>query len=83
VLETGVESKGLVHTVNTNPRFEVLSDPLFKEVRFALETNRLHPFERVANSVVTVTSKTKKKSISTEFDVIAHHTRVHPDQFDG
>ena len=83
MLETGVESKGLVHTVDTDPRFEVLSDPLFKEVRFALETNRLHPFEQIVNLVVTITPETEKKSIGTEFDVVEHHARVHPDQFNG
>jgi hypothetical protein len=73
----------LIHTIYADPRFEVLSDSFFEEICFALETNRLHPFERIANSVVTVTPETKKKSIGTEFDVVAHHARVHPDQFNG
>ena len=73
LLETCVESEGLVRAVYADPRFEVFSDSFFKEVRFALETDRLHPFERIANTVVTAISKVDKKSIGTEFNVVAHH----------
>ncbi len=73
LLKACVESKELVRTVYADPRFEVFSDSFIKEVRFALETDRLHPFERIANSVVTVISKVDKKSIGTEFNVVAHH----------
>ena len=83
ISETGIESEGLIHTIYADPRFGVLSDSLFEEIRFALETNRLHPFERIVNLVVTITPETEKTSIGTEFDVVAHHARVHPDQFDG
>ena len=69
--------------VYADPGFEVLSNSLFKKVRFPLETDRLHPFKWIPNSVVTVPPKTEKESIGTKFDVIAHHARVHPDQFDG
>ena len=79
ISEARVKSKGLIRAVYTNPGFEVLSDTLFKKVRFSLETNRLHPFERVPNPVVAVTPEAKEKSIGTKFDVIAHHARVHPD----
>ncbi len=48
---------------------------------FFLETDRLHPFEQVSNPVVlAVVPEAKEKSIGTKFDVIAHHTQVHPDQ---
>ena len=73
----------MIHTVYPDPRFEVLSGSLFEKIRFTLETVHLHPFTRIANSVVTVTLETEKESIGTEFDVVAHHARVHPDQFGG
>ena len=69
--------------VYADPGFEVLSNSLFKKVRFPLETDRLHPFKRIPNSVVKVAPETEKESIGTKFDVIAHHARVHPNQFDG
>jgi len=73
----------LIRAVYADPGFEVLSNSLFKKVCFPLETDRLHPFRWIPNSVVTVTPETEKESIGTKFDVIAHHARVHPDQFDG
>jgi len=36
-------------------------------------------FEVLSNSLFNKV----KESIGTKFDVIAHHARVHPDQFDG
>ena len=83
ILETGIKGKGLICTDDANPRFEVLSDAIGKKNCFSLETNRLHPFQRVPNPVVTVVSEAKEKSIGTKFDVIAHHARVHPDQLYG
>jgi hypothetical protein len=73
ISKAGVKSKGLICAVYANPGFRVLSDSLFKEIRFTLETNCLHPFERVPNSVVAVASEAEEESIGTEFDVIAHH----------
>ena len=73
----------MIRAVYADPGFEVLSNSLFKKNRFPLETDRLHPFKRIPNSVVTVAPETEKESIGTKFDVIAHHARVHPDQFDG
>jgi len=32
---------------------------------------------------MTVAPETEKELTGTKFDVIAHHARVHPDQFDG
>ena len=69
--------------VYANPRFEELSNLLFKKFHFPLETDRLHPFKQIPNSVVTVAPETEKESIGTKFDVIAHHALVHSDQFDG
>ncbi len=83
ISKAGVKSKGLIRAVYANPGFKVLSDSLFKEVRFSLETNRLHPFGRVPNPVVAVAPKAEEESIGTKFDVIAHHAQVHPNQLDG
>ncbi len=55
--ETDVEGKGLVSAVNADTRFGVFSDAFLKEVCFALETDHLHPFERVPNFDVTVAAK--------------------------
>jgi hypothetical protein len=83
ISKAGVKSKGLIHAVYANPGFRVLSDSLFKKVRFSLETNHFHPFERVPNPVVAVAPEAEEESIGTKFDVIAHHARVHSDQLDG
>jgi hypothetical protein len=32
---------------------------------------------------VAATSKAEEKSVSAESDVVAHHSRIHPDQFNG
>jgi len=83
ISKAGVKSEGLICAAYPNSGFKVLSDSLFKEVRFSLETNRLHPFERVPNLVVAVAPKAEEESIGTKFDVIAHHARVYPNQLDG
>ena len=82
ISKAGVKSEGLIRAVYSNPGFKVFSDSLFEEVRFSLETNRLHPFERVPNPVVAVAPEAEEESIGTKFDVIAHHARVHPNQLD-
>ena len=66
ISKAGVKSKGLVCAVYANPGFRALSDSLFKKKHFTLETNRLHPFERVPNSVVAVASEAEEKPISIE-----------------
>ena len=83
VSETSVKGEGLIRTVNANPRFEIFSDSLLGEVRLTLETDRLHPFRRVPNFVVMVAPKAEKESVGAEFDVVAHHCRVHPYQIEG
>ncbi len=32
---------------------------------------------------MAATSKAEEKSVSAESDVVAHHSQIHPDQFDG
>ena len=83
ISKTGVKSKGLIRTVYSDPRFKVLSDSLFKGVCFPLEANRLHPFEGVSDPVVAVAPEAEEESIGTKFDVVAHHARVHSNQFNG
>ena len=78
------KSERLIRVVYSNPGFKVLSDSLFKEVCFSLETNRLHSLKQVPNPVVAVSHEAEEVSIGTKFDVIAHHAkRVHPNQLDG
>ena len=81
--KTSIEGKGLVSGINPDTRFGVFSDAFLKEVCLALKTDCLHLFERVPNFEVTVAAKAKEESVSTEFDVVAHHGGVHSDQFDG
>ncbi len=81
--KTSIDGKGLVGAINADTRFGVFSDAFLKEVCFALKTDRLHPFERAPNFEVTVAAKAKEESVSTEFDIVAHHGGVHSDQFDG
>ena len=78
-----VEGKDLVGPVNANARFGVFSDTFLEEVCFALKANRFHSFERVPNFEVAYATKAKEESVSAEFDVVAHHGGVHPDQFNG
>ncbi len=73
----------MVGAINTDSRFGVFSDAFLKEVCFALKTDRLHPFKRVPSFEVMVAAKAKEESVSTEFDVVAHHGGVHSNQFDG
>jgi len=80
--KTCVKGKDMVGPVNANTRFGVFSDTFLDEVCFALEADRLHPFERVPNFEVAFATKAQEESVSAEFDVVAHHGGVHPDQFD-
>ena len=83
VSEASVKGRGLVGTVNTNARFGVLSDAFLEEVCFALKADHFHPFERVPSFEVTVTAKAEKESVGAKFDVVAHHSGVYSDQFEG
>ena len=51
--EAGVESEGLISSVNSHTRFGVFSNTFFKEVGFPMETYRFHPFKQVAGVVVS------------------------------
>ena len=83
VSEASVKGKGLVGAVNANARFGTLSNAFLDEVCFALEADCFHPFKRVPSFEVTVTAKAEKESVGANFDVVAHHSGVHSNQFDG
>ena len=83
VSEASIKSKGQVGAVNADARFGVLSNAFLEEFCFALKADHFHPFERVPNFEVAFATKAKEDSISAEFDVVAHHGGVHPNQFDG
>jgi hypothetical protein len=46
-----------------------------------LQAYQLHPLKRIPGFIVMLASKGDKKPIGAEFDVVAHHRRVHPKQF--
>ena len=83
VSEAGVKGKGLIGAVDADTRFGVFPDTFFEEVGFALEADGFHPFERVPHFEVSVTVKAEKESVGAESNVVAHHGRVHADEFDG
>ena len=83
VSEASIKGKGLVGAVNANARFGVLSDAFLGDVCFSLKADRFHPFEWVPNFEVTVTAKAEKESVGAKVDVVAHHSGVHSDQFEG
>jgi hypothetical protein len=80
-LETDIEAEDLSHTFNTHSQFNILSNTFLKEIGFPLQTYHLRPFEWIPGFIVTLTSEGDKKPIAAEFDVVAHHRRVHPNQF--
>jgi len=83
VSEASVKGKGLVGAVNANARFGVLSDAFLEEVCFALKADHFRPFKWVPSFEVTVTAKAEKESVGAKFDVVAHHSGFHSNQFDG
>jgi len=83
VSEASVKGKGLVGAVNANVRFGVFLDAFLQEVCFALKADCFHPFQRVPSFEVTAAAKAEKESVGAKIDVVAHHSGVHSDQFDG
>ena len=82
VSKAGVKGKGSVHRVNVHTQFGVFSNTFLKKVSFALKDDCFHPFEQVYNIEVTVTAKAKEELVSAGFDVVAHHSGIHSNQFD-
>jgi hypothetical protein len=48
-----------------------------------LEADHFHPFERVANFLVSLVAKGDQESVCTELVVVTHHGQVHSNEFDG
>jgi hypothetical protein len=48
-----------------------------------LEADHVHPFERVANFLVSLVAKGDQESVCTELVVVTHHGQVHSNEFDG
>jgi hypothetical protein len=81
VSKASIKGKRLVSVINTNARFGVFSNAFFEKVCVALKANRFHPFEWVLDFEVTVATEAEEQLVSTEFDVVTHHCRVHSNQF--
>jgi hypothetical protein len=64
------------------PDFEYYPMRFFEENCFPLEADHFHPIKRVANFVVSLAVQGNQKSVGAELDVVAHHGRVHPNEFD-
>ena len=48
-----------------------------------MEADHFHPFEKVADFVVSLVAEGNQESVGAELDVVTHHGRVHPNEFDG
>ncbi len=55
----------------------------FKEICFPLEADHFHPFEWVANFLVSLVAEGNQELVGAELDVVTHHGRVHPNEFNG
>ncbi len=80
-LETDIEAENLSRTFNTHSRFSTLSNTFLKEIDYPLQTYHLYPFEQIPHFIVTLASEGDKKPVGAEFNVVAHHRQVHPNQF--
>ena len=65
------------------PDFEYSPTSVSKKFVIALEADHFHPFKRIANFVVLLVAKGNQELVSAELDVVTHHGRVHPNEFDG
>ena len=82
VSEASIKGKGLVGAVTANAQFGILSDAFLEEVCFAMKADCFHPFKRVPSFEVMVTAKAEKESVGAKYNVVAHHSGVHSNQFD-
>jgi hypothetical protein len=81
VLEVGFKGKVLltlilVHDTSTL----VVRDTLLEKVGLALEGDHIHEVEGVADLVVLLTTQGNQKTISNEFNVLAHEDGVHANE---
>ena len=67
--------------VHSDSGLRVFTHTLLNKIHFPFKTNHIHPLKRVADIVMLVATKSKKKLVGTKFDVGTHHGRVHPNEF--
>ena len=48
-----------------------------------MEADHFHPFKPVADFVVSLVAQGDQESVGAELDVVTHHGRIHPNEFDG
>ena len=73
VSKAGIKGEGLVSFIHSYTGFRVFANAFFEDVRFSLEADHFHPFERVAYFVVSLVSKVNQESVGAKLDVVAHH----------
>jgi hypothetical protein len=56
---------------------------VLKKIVFPRVADHVHPFEQVANFVVSLVAKGNQESVGAELDVVTHHGQVHSNEFDG
>jgi hypothetical protein len=71
--KTGIKGKNLVSFVHSYPGFRVFSNAFFEAICFPLEANHFHPFERVANFVLSLVAEGNQESVGAELNVVTHH----------
>jgi hypothetical protein len=80
-LETDIEAEDLSRTFDAHSIFSILSNTFLKEIGFPLQTYCLLPLEPIPGFIVRLASDGDKKLIGAKLDVVTHHGRVHPNQF--
>ena len=73
VSKAGIKGEGLVSFIHSYTGFRVFANAIFEEVRFPLEADHFHPFERVAYFDVSLVPKGNQESVGAKLDVVAHH----------
>ena len=81
-LKVGVQVK-LVVVLDTDPGLGVFTDTLFEKVGLALERDHFHPLKGVLDLVVLGAVQSLQETVGAEFNVLAHETRIHANQFNG
>ena len=74
--KAGIKGKNLVSFVHSYPGFGVFSNAFFEEICFPLEADHFHPFEQVADFVVSLVAEGNQELVGAELDVVTHHGRV-------
>ena len=79
-LKVAVDAENLLRRINAHATLGVLSHPLLEEVRFALQTDHLHPLERVLRVVQLGHAQALQKAVRAELNVLAHNRAVHANE---